>query len=44
MRPHLKACVPSIFEGVIATSDPSLRLSFLRDEQEVRLGEFVDGP
>ena len=44
MRPYLKACVPSTFKGITATSDPSLRLSLLRDEQEVSLGEFVDGP
>jgi len=44
MRPHLKACVPSTFKGITTTSDPSLSLSLLRDEQEVSLGEFVDGP
>ena len=44
MRPHLKACLPSIFKGIAATSDPSMRLSLLRDEQKVSLGDFVDGP
>jgi hypothetical protein len=44
MRPHLKACVSSSFNGIPTTSDPSLRLSLLRDKQEVSLGEFVDGP
>ena len=44
MKSHLETCVPSIFKGISATSDPSLRLSLLRDEQEVSLGEFVDGP
>ena len=44
MRSYLKACVPSIFKGIATTSDPSLRLSLLRDEQEISLGEFVDGP
>jgi len=44
MRSYLKACVPSIFKDIATTSDPSLRLSLLRDEQEVSLGEFVDGP
>ena len=44
LRPHLKACVPSTFKGIIVASDPSQRLSLLRDEQEVSLGEFVDGP
>jgi len=43
-RPYQKACVPSIFKGIATTSDPSLRLSLLRDEEEVSLGEFVDGP
>jgi len=43
MRPYLKACVPSKLKGITATSDPSLRLSLLTDEQEVSLGEFVEG-
>jgi len=43
MRPYLKACVPSTFKGITTTSDPSLRLSLLRDEEEVSMGEFVDG-
>ena len=43
-RLYLKACVPSTFKCITATSDPSMRLSLLRDEQEVSLGEFVDGP
>ena len=44
MRSYLKACATSTFKGITTTSDPSLRLSLLRDEQEVSLGEFVDGP
>jgi len=44
MRSYLKACVPSILKSIAATSDPLLRLSMLRDEQEVSLGDFVDGP
>jgi len=44
MRPYLRACVPSIFKSSATTSDPALRLSLLRDEQEVSLWEFVDGP
>ena len=44
MRSYLKACVPSIFKDIATTSDPSLSLALLRDEQEVSLGEFVDGP
>jgi hypothetical protein len=30
-------------ESIVATPDPSLSLSLLRDEQKVSLGEFVDG-
>jgi hypothetical protein len=30
-------------ESIIATPDPSLSLSLLKDEQRVSLGEFVDG-
>jgi len=44
IRSYLKACVPSTFKGITTISDLSLSLSLLRDEQEVNLGEFVDGP
>jgi len=44
MRSYLKACVPSIFKSIATTSDSSMKLSLLRDKQEVSLGEFVDGP
>jgi len=30
-------------ESMVATPDPSLSLSLLRDEQKVSLGEFIDG-
>jgi len=30
-------------ERIVATPDPSLSLSLLKDEQKVSLGEFVDG-
>jgi len=40
---YLNACVPVKHESIVATPDPSLRLSLLRDEQKVGLGEFVDG-
>jgi hypothetical protein len=30
-------------ESIVATPDPSLSLSLLRDEQRISLGEFVDG-
>ena len=43
MRPHLKACVPSIFKGITTTSDPSLRLS-LMGQARGKLGGVVDGP
>jgi hypothetical protein len=39
----LNACVPVRHESIVATPDPSLSLSLLRDEQKVSLGEFVDG-
>jgi hypothetical protein len=39
----LNACVPKRRESIVATPDPSLSLSLLRDEQKVSLGEFVDG-
>jgi hypothetical protein len=38
----LNACVPVRRESIVATPDPSLSLSLLRDEQKVSLGEFVD--
>jgi len=40
--PCLNACVLVRRESIIATPDPSLSLSLLRDEQKVSLGEFVD--
>jgi hypothetical protein len=40
---YLNACVPIRRESIVATPDPSLNLSLLRDEQKVSLGEFVDG-
>jgi hypothetical protein len=39
----LNACVLLRHESIVATLDPSLSLSLLRDEQRVSLGEFVDG-
>jgi hypothetical protein len=39
----LNACVPIRRESIVATLDPSLSLSLLRDEQKVSLGEFIDG-
>jgi hypothetical protein len=39
----LNACVPIRCESIVATPDPSLSLSLLRDEQKESLGEFVDG-
>jgi hypothetical protein len=39
----LNACVLLRRESIVATPDPSLSLSLLRDEQRVSLGEFVDG-
>jgi hypothetical protein len=39
----LNACIPVRRESIVATPDPSLSLSLLRDEQKVSLGEFVNG-
>jgi hypothetical protein len=39
----LNACVLLRRESIVATLDPSLSLSLLRDEQRVSLGEFIDG-
>jgi hypothetical protein len=39
----LNACVLLRHESIVATPDPPLSLSLLRDEQRVSLGEFVDG-
>jgi hypothetical protein len=39
----LNACVPIRRESIVATPDPSLSLSLLRDEQKESLGKFVDG-
>jgi hypothetical protein len=39
----LNACVPIRCESIVATHDPSLSLSLLRNKQKVSLGEFVDG-
>ena len=41
--PCLNAYVLVRRESIIATLDPSLNLSLLRDEQKVSLEEFVDG-
>jgi len=41
--PCLNACVLVRHESIVATPDPSLSLSLLRDEQKVCFGEFVDG-
>jgi hypothetical protein len=40
---YLNTCVLLRHESIVATLDPSLSLSLLRDEQRVSLGEFVDG-
>jgi hypothetical protein len=40
---YLNACVLLRRVSIVATLDPSLSLSLLRDEQRVSLGEFVDG-
>jgi hypothetical protein len=40
--PCLNTCVLVRRESIVATPDPSLSLSLLRDEQKVSLGEFVD--
>jgi hypothetical protein len=37
----LNACVLLRRKSIIATLDPSLRLSLLRDEQRVSLGELL---
>jgi hypothetical protein len=39
----LNTCVPVRRESIVATPDPSLSPSLLRDEQKVSLGEFIDG-
>jgi hypothetical protein len=39
----LNACVLLRRKSIVATFNPSLSLSLLRDEQRVSLGEFVDG-
>jgi hypothetical protein len=39
----LNACVLLRCESIVATLDPSLSLSLLRDEPRVSLEEFVDG-
>jgi hypothetical protein len=39
----LNACVLLRRESIVATPDPSLSLSLLRDEQRISLEEFVDG-
>jgi hypothetical protein len=39
----LNAYVLLRHESIVATPDPSLSLSLLRDEQRISLGEFVDG-
>jgi hypothetical protein len=39
----LNACVPVRRESILATSDPLLSLSLLRDKKKVSLGEFVNG-
>jgi hypothetical protein len=39
----LNACVPERRESIVATPDPSLSLSLLRDKQKVSLEEFIDG-
>jgi len=40
--PCLNICVLVRCETIVATPDPSLSLSLLRDEQKVSLGDFVD--
>jgi hypothetical protein len=37
----LNTCVPKRRESIVATSDPSLSLSLLRDEQKVSLGSLL---
>jgi hypothetical protein len=41
-RSCLNACVPVGRESIVATPNPSLSLSLLKNEQKVSLGEFVD--
>jgi hypothetical protein len=38
---YLNACVLLRHESIIATPDPSLSLSLLKDEQRVSLGELL---
>jgi hypothetical protein len=38
----LNVWAPIRRESIVATPDPSLSLSLLKDEQKVSLGEFVD--
>jgi hypothetical protein len=38
---YLNACALLRHESIIATPDPSLSLSLLRDEQKVSLGELL---
>jgi hypothetical protein len=40
---YLNACVLLRHKSIVATFDPSLSLSLLRDEQRISLGEFVEG-
>jgi hypothetical protein len=40
-RSCLNACVLLRGESIVATPDPSLSLSLLRDEQKVNLGELL---
>jgi hypothetical protein len=40
-RSCLNACVLLRRESIVATPDPSLSLSLLRDEQKVSLGELL---
>ena len=39
----LNACVLLRSENIEETTDPLLSLALLREEQRLRLGEFVDG-
>jgi hypothetical protein len=40
---YLNTCVLLGLESIVATLNPSLSLSLLRDEQRISLGEFIDG-
>jgi hypothetical protein len=40
---YLNVCLLLRRESIVATLDPPLSLSLLRDEQRVSLGEFVNG-